>query len=322
MEAFSARQLLQELGEKYSLRFLERSKHFLGIHRGVCVDASEFRGSIHLYVFSLDADISSQVFEKFNGFTHLHDSGVPNSWVKGNVITETELDKHGCVLELSPDRLKSISDDQFASILDSLANDFQTFGATESVGLCNQCGSNEADSLLYLGDGYQVSCGDCLQELTDNSPDGYLKNAEPVNWKAAIATLLIETVLLALTWGFLQQPFLSITHVWVLFLVPLLSAIWMASSVGAAAVGASFILRIMTVLAIVAATLAGNVWGFKSVVEKAQEVTLTWSDAVNFYFTHQLQLNGDVEALYIFGGVVGAWFGADILKAAGIVKIE
>lgn len=307
------------MAEKYSLRFLERSKRYLGIHNGVCIDASEFHRSIQIYVFSNDADISSQVLEKFIGFTHLHDSGVPTSWVKGNVITETELDKHGCVLELSPDQLKTISDDQFISIVDCLARDFQTYGAAESVGICNGCGEAEADSLMYLGDVYQISCGDCLQNLTDHSPEGYLENAGPVNWTAATATLLIGTLLFALAWGFLQQPFLSITSGWVLFLVPLFAASFVASSVSGAAGGSSMMLRIATVLAIATATLAGNVWGFRSAVLELEGATLTWSEAIHFYFVHQLQFNGDVEAYYILGG---AWYGADILKASGIVKVE
>jgi hypothetical protein len=313
-------ELLHLISDQYSLRYLENSKQYVGIHDGLCMAVSEFRGTVQFYVFSPTAELGDQILETFAGFVHLRESGIPPDWVRGNMLSNRDVDQHGCILELSPAQLQSLSDEQFLGIPHHLAQDFLNFGAENPIPTCPACGAEAPRHLAYVGRTYHILCDRCLSDLKVAAPDGRLQDTEPVRWGPAFSTLFLGTALFVIAWGLMQQPSFEMS-LQLLLLVPFLSSVCLVRAVTKAASGHSVLLRLATVMAIVSATVAGNIWGFRSLAF-AQNVPLTWGEAVDLYFRHQLPNNGEVEFLYLLGGAAGAWFGLSILKTAGFIRVE
>ena len=319
MEDHGSRRSLQFLADKYPLRFLERSGHYLGIYNGLGIDAFEDNGTIIFYVFSPNAEIGEQILEDFSGFTHLREAGISPRWIRGHMLTQKDVDQHGCILELTPNRLNEISTEQFLSIPDCLAKDFRAFGG--DVGEhCPMCGGKTPEHVVCVGRTYQLACESCFLNVKAATPDGRLRQTDPVQWGAALSTLLFGTILFAVVWGFLQQPFLGLEDGRILLFGPFWGSVFLVRAVAKSAGGRSIWLSLAALIAILAATLAGNIWGFRSAA-LAQNVPLTWLDACRAYFQHQLPNNSDVEVIYLIGGVCGAWLGSSFLKT-GFSRIE
>jgi hypothetical protein len=319
MDNFDAPALVRQLAERYALRYLEVSRHYLGIHEGLCIDAFEYRGEIHLHVFSPAAVINSQILEGFTGFSHIHELGVPTDWVKVSGY-RANVDANACAVELSQFRLRQISIEQVLAIPDCLAKDFQLFGAAPVLESCGACGAVGRTNLMYVNGFYHIACDHCLMDLRGRSPQGILENPAAVRWPRAAGAILLATVVFALLWGLLQQPQKMDGRM--LLLAPFLAAIGMARFVAKSAGGTSLTLRLATLLGTVVATLAGNIWGFRTSIEAQHNVLLTWTGAADLYFNHQLRLNSGVEGIYLFGAAAGAWLGNDILRSMGFTKFE
>ena len=96
---------LTQLAGLYQLRHDEAKDRFLGIHRGVAIDASEADGVVTLVFGSPTADLRDEITEGFGGFRHCAEAGLEITWftssqqrdADGNVSTSP----HRCVLEIN-----------------------------------------------------------------------------------------------------------------------------------------------------------------------------------------------------------------------------
>lgn len=313
--------LLESIAQRYGLRYLERSRHYLGIHDGLCIDLFEYDQTVYFHVFARTAYLKDQVLEQFQGFTHLNELGVSTDWIKGDVEGST-FSPNSCTLKLTPERLRTITLEQFLEIPERLKQDMRSFGAEESVGDCSRCGAESPRSLMHFGGVYAICCDDCRQAVQDEAHRNKLRVNQSVNWLEAGKILLISTFVYGVVWGMVQQPFIGgkVKDGRVFLVLPFLGAVWLSGLVARAAGGTSLALRFATVVCSLAAVLAGNVWRFHTLV--LQHVQITWLEAIELYFTRHLPLHYEFEAWFLAGGVIGAWCGAGILKSAGFIKIE
>src|SRR5438876_9693549 len=77
------RATLDQLAERYSLRWIEPLQRYVGIHRGVFVEAIGGADEITLIFRSPAADIGDEILEEFAGFEHWRQTGLPSSWIRG-----------------------------------------------------------------------------------------------------------------------------------------------------------------------------------------------------------------------------------------------
>ena len=83
MKRRELRQHMEQVAEELSFRWVDKSKRFLGIHRGVLVEVSEWDGEVSFKFSSPTAHIGDEFLEDFAGFKHLPEAGIPTNWVTG-----------------------------------------------------------------------------------------------------------------------------------------------------------------------------------------------------------------------------------------------
>jgi len=303
--------LLDALTEKYGLRYVEREKRRLGMYRGIGIDAWEHEGSILLYFLSPTARLADAVLEHFKGFSSLEQSAIPVSWLQPGV------DRQGCLLELGPERLAAISEEDFLSIPEAIAPDLHSHGATVEPPVCSLCGGPEAIRPMYANYVYQFACKNCFENLRDFVPDGVVKFDIPIRWGEAAQMLLLWTLAFTLVWGLIQQPADGVDGR-LLLIAPLFGSIYFCRSVGRAAQGMNVWVRLITVTCVIFSILAGNIWGFRTAVQRQADIT--WGQAAGLYFTAVIPDPQGNACWFLLGGLVGCWVGFNMLKKQNVVK--
>lgn len=318
MKTNELRECFQQLVECYSLRYLKKRKRYLGIFKGLCVDASEFDGQIALQFVSPSADIGEQVLEEFAGFQHWIEAGHPASWIRGRVVRD-QVDSHGCTVVIDAGRLERMGLEQFLDIPNLIAQDLQEFGAVDSAA-CANCNRQPVTVVGLVDWQYSWFCRECWENLAIEADQGRIPVAQSVNWPLAAAIIFVLTIVGALGWGALQQPgqrpgFYS------LMLPPMLWGFALCAVLVRFRVGVSPWLRLAICASVILSVLAGNVWGFRSSLPQ-QLQSIDWYDAVWLYFTVQLPLNFGDEVPFLAGGLIGAWIGLRFLKSEESVAVE
>lgn len=320
MEAADSKSLLPPLADKYALRYVDFSRRYLGIVDGVCVDVREWDGTIYFYFFSPTASLVDAVLERFQGFTHLAQTAVPVSWLQGRVVG-SDLDQHGCVLELSPERIAAISKDDFQKIPEAVVKDLHAFGAERELPGCSLCSAPNPTKLMFADNLYQFACPTCFDTLNEQYPDGARPNEVAVQWRRVWPILVFGSIAFTLVWGWLQQPSDRMDGR-LLLAAPFAGSLYFCRSVGRAAQGMNLLLRIVASMCVIGSILAGNIWGFRSALLARPGAFVSWIDTAYLYITIQLPANNAVEGWYLLGGIAGVWLGFNMLKRQEIVIYE
>jgi len=305
--------------EHFGLRYVKRRKCYLGVYRGLCLDVSEFDGNITLQFFSPTADIQDQVLENFAGFHHWSAAGLPVSWIRGRVLRGDHVDEHGCLVVIDGARLEQIGFEQFLEVPDLIAGDLEELGATKSL-LCVHCAQRPATVVGLLNWCYSWSCNDCWRTLATQATNGGIPVTERVNWAIATPTLAVSTILGGLGWGAIQQPGQHIGF-YSLLLLPVLWGFGLCALLGRLRVGINRWLRLAICSSLILSVVAGNVWGFSTVLSR-QLGPVDWMNAAWLYFTVQLAHNIGNEAPFLIGGLVGAWIHSRLLRSFDSIKVE
>lgn len=323
MNEFVFSNALRLLADKYSLRYVERSQHYLGIYQGLCLDLSSSPEELYFYFLSPEMDLTDHLLDQFQQFKHLKSLGIPPEWLRGSTTTNSSgsqvLVKNSCRLTIDRDLLGKLTEEQFLSIPEAVASDLQALGAPAELPACCVCGNPGPQELYYYGDIYQYACTGCLKDLKDQIPGGQVLDTTPVNWPLASSALAVGCVLFAGAWGLMQQSDRVMTEQMAL-VAPFFGALLLARGVAQLANGVSLLLRVLTLVGTVFSVFVGNIWGMKAAFLK-QGIAATWTQAIEFYFTQYLVNNG-VEGWYLLGGFAGAWLGSRMLKARGIYRID
>lgn len=302
--------------DHYRLRPLPRLKRYVGIYRGVLLCAFEFDGVITLDFFAPTADLGNQPFEKFSGFTHWHDAGLPAAWLRPRDSAET----CGCVVTLDGNRLERLGVDGFLELPQTVADDLQSFGAGESI-MCSGCGQRAASEASLIDWHYAWHCHDCWQAVSMQADRGGIPVSNEISWQFAAPLFVILTLAGALGWGWLQQPgvlppdFIPGLHMlpigWGCLVCRLL--MWRQA-------GSSRALRWLMGVSVVLSVLLGNIWGFHATLE--QQGPIDWAQSVPLYFTFQLCQNLGGELPYLFGGVIGVWIGIYFARTKESILVD
>lgn len=220
MKARDVRRCMEQLAEYYDFRQLPKTKTFVGLHRGVIVELSEWDGIITLKFNAPSANVGDEILESFSGFTHWRDADLPSEWLNGVLERNTkDASDSGCMLTLDSERLETLAGDEFLELPDVIANDFQAHGAAEELA-CSQCGTTPATVVAVMDSLYAPLCGACWQSVLEKSKRGRLATEEPVRWSRVIPFLTIATIVGAVGWGLLQQPDQLHRFNWLMVLMP------------------------------------------------------------------------------------------------------
>ncbi len=318
MTTAEAKGAFEDLVSRYALRHVERTECYLGIHEGVCLDASFFHQCIRLTAIAPAAVINEQILEDFSGFTHVKESGVPTSWING-VPGKKGNYPDRVAIEITPQRLKLLTEKQVLDLPANLAQDFRLFGAEPTIAQCQLCGEAAPNSLLTIDDHYVPACENCLTRARDEAAVGNLHRAAPVRWLAALPALLVGAALYTLAWGGMQQA--DSMPAKLLLVAPFGAAILLSAGVGWCAQGTSFLLRLMTAAVTIASVFAGNIWGTRTAILEQFQQVVSWEEAARIYFQFRLPQNPH-EGYFLLGGIAGAWVGMQAAKAFSKVQVD
>jgi len=309
---------LNAFSEKHGLRFVEHDKRYLGLYRGICIDAWQSDRSIHIYLHSPTVHFTADdVLNKSQAFAKLAESSIPVEWVQFRTLYGSGLDRQGCFVELSPERLAAISEEDFLSIPDALEPDLRAHGASTESPQCSLCGGPAGIKPIYANEIYQFACQTCFDNLRDFVPGGAVTYEIPIRWGRVVRTLVLWSAGFTLLWGLIQQSEKGVT-LQALFAAPLAASAFFCRAVGRAAEGTSFALRAVTVSCILACILIGNIWGFHTAVLRQGEIS--WAQAIELYFTAVIPDPQGNEWWYLIGGLAGSWIGFSFLKKKNVVK--
>lgn len=317
MTAAEAKAAFEDLVSRCGLRYTERTRRYVGIYEGVCFDVALFQQCIQLNAIAPAAVINSQILEDFSGFTHVKNSGVPTTWIRG-VRGETGNHPNQVEMELTPQRLQHLTEKQFFDLPMNLIQDFRAFGAEPTIPHCGVCGTAVPNTLMMIDNHYVPACENCLARVRDEAAVGELQNTAPVQWTYAVPALLVGASLYTLLWGGMQQIAMPAK---LLLVGPFFAAIMFSVAVGSFAGGTSFLLRMLTAAATVAAVLAGNIWGTRTLVEKQFQELVSWEEATRIYFELRL-FQHQQEGYFLIGGLAGAWLGSRMAKEATRVRVD
>lgn len=310
--------LLEAFADKYGLRFVESDRRYLGLYKGICIDAGEYDGSVYLYFFSPTAYFPPDaILDKAKTFSHLGQTKVPPEWMDWRTVGNSSLDWQGCLLELSPERMLALSEDDLLAIPAAIADDLHDHGAVLEAPHCSLCRAAAATRLLYANDIYRFACDTCFDKLRDSAPDGVVNYDVPIRWAHAVVALLFGCAAFAFLWGLIQQPADGVDGR-VVLIAPLFGSVFVCRFVAGAARGMNSWLRSLTVLCVIAAILAGNVWGFRTAVMR--QVPISWIDAIRLYFTAVLPAGDGNVGWFLIGGLGGCWIGFSFLKRVNTVR--
>lgn len=316
MTTAEAKRMFEDLVARYGFRYAEQTKQYMGIHEGVGFDVSYFHNCLRLIALAPDAAINDQILENFSGFTHVKQSGVLTSWING-VRAKSGNHPNQVEIELTPNRLKQLTEQQVLDLPANLVQDFRQFGAKPAIAACGLCHAVPPNTLMTIDDYYVTACGDCFARIRDEAAVGHLERTAPVRWVPALLTLLVGAAFYALIWGGIQQTAMPGK---ILLFVPFIAAVMLSAMVDSAAEGTSLLLRLITAATIIAAVFAGNVWGTKTLIEKHIQDVISWQEAFRYYFEVRLPQHQQ-EGFFLIGGFAGAWVGSRSSKLLTKVRI-
>jgi hypothetical protein len=311
------RALVETIAEKYSLRYVEKDKRFIGLHRGLFIAVWVENGSVCLDFCSPTVLLSGDVVENGKSFSNLATSAIPVDWVQWRYVGGS-IDRRGCLFEFDKKRLATITDDDVLDMPETMALDLQSLGAASEAPLCSLCGESQSAQLLYSNYNYEPACQACFDRLKDSVLDGVVKLDVPIQWNKMAMTLMAWTIGFTLAWGLLQQTEDGIDGR-LLFAAPFAGSIYFCRAVGKAAQGMNFWLRILTVACILFSIIAGNLWGLRTAWMR-QGFDVSWSKTVEVYFKHVLPAADGNAWWFLAGGLAGAWLGLGMLKKQNVVK--
>ncbi len=331
MKRRELRQCMERLAEEHSFRWVEKSKRFLGIRRGIIVEVSEWDGEVAFRFSSPTVQVGDEILEDFAGFTHLADAGIPTNWIKGLIERDANGGEHvsdrACGLSIDTNRIDYIGVNSFTQIPDVVAEDFHAHGASQTLP-CSKCGKREATIVGLLNSAYSPMCLDCWKDLQFQTSGGKLATEQSVNWLLVIPTLAVLTAVGGYIWGFLQQP----QHIERLgFFAMLLPAVWafgLCWAIRAVSGGVTRMLRLSLFASTIISVLAGNIWGFRSFAIQQIEnevnqpvIAPAWLESIQLYFVaFPNAWQGEIP--FVVGGVLGAWFGLRLLKSEETIDVQ
>jgi hypothetical protein len=312
--------LLEAFARKYDLRFVQREKRYLGLYCGICIDAWKCEGSLYFYFYSPTLQLTpDDILETPKGFPNLAKSAVPVEWVQFRMLSDSELDKQGFLIELSPARLAVISEDDFFSLPELILPDFRAHGASAEPPACSLCGDPAGTHPMYANNVYQFACLPCFRKLHDVIPGGVVDYKIPIRWRQVARTLALWSVGFIVLWSLVQSAGIGIPGPFLLA-APFAGSLFFCRAVGRAAEGMSLSLRLVTIGCILSCILIGNIWGFRAAVVRQWDIS--WAQAVILYFTKAIPDPQGNEWCYLLGGLVGCWVGFNLLKKQNVVKYQ
>src|SRR3954469_17628057 len=108
---------MPKLVEDYQLRWLRKARRYLGLYRGVIIEAYKWEGEIILGMTSPHAQILGQADEKFSGFKNYIDAGLPTEWLtpwRGQIGENGEIySLQGCAVKINLPHMESMGLDTF-----------------------------------------------------------------------------------------------------------------------------------------------------------------------------------------------------------------
>lgn len=335
MDRDDSTQLLGLIADRYGLRYLEKSRHYVGIYRGVGFDFSEQSNGISIRCFSSSASLSEQVLDDFSGFKNVRELGIPLSWLSGAMIAEKEIDSRACDLKLTSFHLKNVSEEQLMELPERLADDMQLFGASTVAEDCSHCQEKKADTLLSVDTWYQEICTDCLDKTTFQADNGVLVTETDIKWSTAISSLFAGTALFTVAWGGGQQLFPDGIPLLLLVGAPIFLAIMLAKYIARVADAYSVSLQWGTALCTLIATTLGNIWGYHMAGNRALKMAqqqgiigfkgqapFSLSESCHSYIVDFIP-NQTEDAFYFFiGGLIGAWVGMKYFRVNSQSHVE
>lgn len=331
MKRHELRACTERLARECGLRWLKKSKRYIGVHRGMIVDLAEWEGEVTFNFSSPTAELADEAAAGFTGFTHLAGAGIPAEWIKGvaerdgrgNVSTSNS----SCRLLIDTHQIDAIGLEAFEQIPSLAAADFLAHGASETLG-CVECGEKAAQTVGLLNYAHTPLCNDCWQDLQFRTSGGKLATQQTVRWIRVLPALAALTVLGSLIWGFVQQPE-HVEHLGQLTMIgPCLWAIGLCRIVVRVSGGVTRALRISLFVSVAISVLAGNIWGFRSFAieqfkQQGNQIVIGpgWMESVHWYFS-ALPNNWQGEAPFFLCGALGAWVGLRFLKRAESIDVQ
>lgn len=322
---------MERLAETHGFRWADRRKRFLGIHRGIVVEVSEWDGKVTFVFSSPTAHIGDQVLEDFSGFAHLAEAGIPTNWVRGLIQRDANGHEHtsdnGCRLSIDTNQIDDVGVDAFARIPDLVADDFHAHGAVRTLP-CANCDQKEATTVGLLNYAFTPMCRDCWQDIQFRAWGGKLATEQSVNWRLVLPALVGLTAVGGLIWGFLQQPERLDRFGLFSLLLPAVWAFGLCWAISRFSGGVTRTLRLSLFVSVVVSVLAGNIWGYRSfVVQQTEEQTNQTVvgpdcvESIKLYFT-ALPNSWPGEAPFLLAGLVGAWIGLRRLKGEETIDVQ
>ncbi len=329
MDPTGLRDRIQEIADRYRLRPIGLTGRFLGIHRGILVDAREGEGSISILLGSPMADVSGEILREFSGFRNVAGAGVPTGWIAG-VMEGPEsgrqrASKSFCVVRLDAARIEEAAS-RFLEMPELVARDLHEHGAPPSIP-CLRCGEKEASTLGLLDGGHAVFCAGCWERISDTSGGGRISTIQEVKWLPALTALVAGTAIGGFIWGFLQQPHRLDRFGLLAMLFPIGWGVAICWSAGSLAAGVTRSLRAAMFTSVLVSVIAGNIWGYSSfVVDRLQKElnrpieALGWWDAVRLYFSAFPKIYAS-EAPFLLAGLLGAWIALRLLRREEYIEV-
>ncbi|HQR07398.1 MAG TPA: hypothetical protein PLN21_11280 [Gemmatales bacterium] len=324
MKRSELQESLSQLADRYHLRRVQTGKCYVGIHRGIIMDVSEWDGEIILKFSSPTANIGDQILEEFAGFAHYREVGLPSAWIKAmmerNDHGGEEASNHACYVRMYTWQLEKIATEKFMLIPQLIADDFHAHGGVELLP-CIHCGEREATEVAMLNYAYAPMCAECWQSVQEQAVGHEIRTEQVVNWGPAFLALLGVVLLGALGWGLLQE-----TEMWLgkslgifLFLIAFGWGAYACDIVPRFSIGVTFGLRVLIALSVLGGLLLGNAWGYYSLLRQNGQ-PVVFSEAIELYF--RVQLWKPDELPYLASGCLGAWLGFSLLRSSGRIKVQ
>jgi len=314
---------LRRLADRYHLRWVEVGKCFLGIHRGILMNVSEWDGEVTLKFSSPTANIGDQILEEFSGFTHCREGGLPTAWIKGLMERDAhggeDAGNHACAVRMDTRQLENIGAEKFMQIPQLIAADFHAHGGVETLP-CVNCGGREATVVAMFNYAWGPMCDECWQAVQQQATGREIRTEQAVNWAPAFFALLGVVLLGALGWGLLQE-----CEAWLgrglgilLFLIAFVWGACACDIVPRFSTGVTLGLRVLIALAVLGGLLLGNAWGYYALLRQNGQ-PVTFSESMELYF--RVQLWKPDELPYLASGCLGAWIGFSLIRSFGIIKV-
>ena len=331
MKRRELRQHMEQLAAELDFRWVDKSKRFIGIHRGILIEVSEWSGDVSFQFSSPTAQVRKEILEDFAGFTQLGEAGIPTTWIRA--LMERDANGHetaseaGCWLSIDTNRIDSIGVEAFHQIPDLVVADLHSHGASETL-TCFNCGKQDASTVRLLNYAFTPMCEDCWNELQFHVSGGKLATEQSVNWEFVLPMLAILTAVAGFVWGFLQQPQRLANFGMLAILLPAGWAYGLCWTISCVCGGVTRMLRLSLFASVIVSVLAGNIWGYRSFTIKQLEnlfdqpiIRPGWVESIELYFDAIPHIwQGEIP--FLIGGILGAWIGLRHLKSEETIQVQ